>query len=345
MRTAVVTGVSGFVGWHMAKELLDSGFIVNGLDINEPAGSLLKSERFSFKQVDLTKPKTINNRECVDLVRKANMVFHIAGLFDYEASLDRLFEVNVLGTRNLLDLIMDVGEIVPSVIVWGAGGVFGDFTHLPKDNGQTVPATEDMPVRTNNPYLLSKWYTELEALRFYQRFELPVSVIRPSAIYGPRSQYGMAKAILLIGQGVLPPFIVGSGCNFGALVHVDDIVGAARFLAEIPKAAGQVYHVSDDGLYTVGQMTKHMAKELGVPFVPFLKLPKPLAWWLIGQTAERAKQMGVRSVVDYEFVNLVTMNSRLSNKKLKSLGYVFEYSDTLVGLSQTIAWYKKVGWV
>ena len=257
---------------------------------------------------------------------RAHSVFHIAGLFNHAESLERLFEVNVLGTRNLLRAIerchrLDVLKY-PRVVVWGAAGVFGNFLHIP------LPATEEMPPQTNNPYLLSKLYEELEALQFCKYNEIPITVIRPSAVYGSRSVYGMAFSITTMLKSKLA-LVVGSGKNRGALVHVRDVVSAAEFLSTHSRAIGEVYHVTDGTSYTVEEIARSLARACGAIFVP-VKIPK----WLALRLSRFIR-------IHRELIEISTVDACLSNEKLRALGFVFEYPDGVIGLAETVLWYKR----
>jgi UDP-glucose 4-epimerase len=153
----------------------------------------------------------------------------------------------------------------------------------------------------------------------------------------------MAFSILLIGQGKLPPFILGNGKNRGGLVHVEDIVGAAEYLARHPDAAGEIFNVTDDTLYTVGEITRCLARALKIPFISFIHLPERVVLFIANRAAKNAKKFGLPPPVDRELINLITANSWISNEKLKTFGYQLKYPDTKIGLAETIEWYRKEG--
>lgn len=341
MGQVLVTGAGGFVGWHMVKYLLDKGYKVVATDLKKPADPLYQQTK--FVESDVTDQASLMRDEFCRAILFCSKVFHIAGLFSYGASTDKLFEVNVQGTRNLYEALHSVHNR-PRVVVWGAGGVYGDFDQYQLPVKEKDLETGDR-ARTDNPYLLSKFYEERCAFDWGMEYQIPTTVIRPTAIYGPRSRYGLAVAILLMGRGKLLPSIIGDGKNHCGLVHVRDIAGMAEFLANHPDAAWKVFNATDDTLYKSTDITGHLAKSFGIPFFAFLKTPGWLVRYLGSLAARAAKRHSFPAPVDEELIHLTTVNSWLSNEKLKGLGYVFQYPDSLVGLTETIKWYRKEGWI
>ncbi len=346
----LVTGAAGFTGQHQVKYLLsctDPKYEVIGTDLKKPTDPHYPP--IPFLEKDITKSDDLYAKDFQEILEPAKVIFHPAGLFNYSAPPQKLLQVNVLGTQNLFNAILrsrrpvlesSPKEANPRVIVWGAAGIFGHFDHLAR-----LPATEDMLPKTDNPYLLSKWLQEREALNYWEDHGIPVTVIRPSAIYGPGSNYGMALSILLIGRGILPPMTVGNGKNHAGLVHVEDVVRAAEFLSRHSKAVGEVFQVTDDGNYTIENITRCIAHGFGLPFISWLKIPPFVLHKIVDWANKKSKKLGVNTALDHQLVDLITTNSWISNEKLKSFGYEFKYPDSLDGLRQTIAWYKEEKWV
>lgn len=338
--TALVTGAAGFTGRHMVKHLLsciNPKYEVIGTDLKKPTDP--NYPPILFFEKNLTQPDGFYSKDFQKVAERFKVAFLIGGLFNYSAGLQELMQVNVDGTRNILNAIRHSGS-KPRAVVWSAGGRFGDFKHLP-----SLPATEEMEAKTDNPYLVSKILQETEALDFWKSNQIPVTVIRPSAIYGPGSNYGMALSILLIGRGILPPMTVGNGKNHAGLVHVEDVVRAAEFLSRHPEAVGKVFQVTDDSKYTIEDITRCIAEEFNLPFISWLKIPPFMLHKIVDWVNKKSKKLGVNSVLDHQLVDLITTNSWISNEKLKKVGYEFKYPDSLEGLRQTIDWYKQEKWV
>jgi nucleoside-diphosphate-sugar epimerase len=330
--TALVTGACGFIGSHMVEHLLKKGYQVIATD--HPSAS-----RERLPQGTEFVPSDVTDTKSLDAFKGRNFskVFHIAAIFDYVASWERLYRVNCQGTSNLLEFLSKNANGLKSVVVWSSGSVYGHAF----EQGRPLPETErPQPI---NPYERSKLEQEEIALEFHRSRKVPVAVVRPAAVYGPRSRYGLAVPVFLINKGLLR-FIPGSGQAIGGFIHVEDVVGAAEFLSTKPEAVGQVFNVSDDSKMTIEQAMLSVADLLGVWFsrVHFPMAPVRAAAWL-DQTVSR--WLGRRPTLERDLIDYLSRHFWMDNTKLKSLGYRFQYPDLRSGLPETIAWYKQQGWV
>ncbi len=325
--TAAVTGACGFVGSHMVDLLTSKGFHVIAIDIN-PCNNFLNKENITFIKADITNKATLNNA-----FKDCSYVFHIAALFDYSAKWENLYKVNVIGTLNICDTALNCD--VERLIVWSSGSIYG----IPKE----TPVREDAPIAPLNSYERSKAEQEKIAMQFYKDHGLPITVIRPAAIYGPRSKYGIALVLFMLAKGKIPA-IPGPGKYRPALVHVEDVVSAAYFLVKRPTAVGEVYNISDDGKYTIEELLFTAANRLGVKLhkfhIPITVLN--MYAWFSGVWSKIRKQ---KRTITKELIRYLTYDSIMDNTKLKNEGYALKYPDTIEGINQTINWYKKVGWI
>ena len=250
------------MGSCMVDVLRKAGHQVRATDL--PAGeqddlergrfpALLKSWGVPYTAGDLTKNEGLD-----ELVRGVDYVFHIAALFSYSAPREVLFRINVDGTRNLLEAIKRQGG-VQRFVLWGAGGIYGV---VPKSE---LPITERSPVNPPNAYLQSKWAQEQLAWQYFEKDKIPLTVLRPTGVYGPRAAYGMGKLIRdLAGMKTVrvPKNFIGRV----PLVHAVDVCRAALYLAERDEANGEAYNLSDDVPYTNVRFMEIMAELLGKKF-------------------------------------------------------------------------------
>ncbi|MHA1608056.1 MAG: NAD-dependent epimerase/dehydratase family protein [Candidatus Freyarchaeota archaeon] len=334
----LVTGAAGFNGKHAVRFLAEKGYLVRATDIKGDAREF-KSMGVEFVKADLTRRKGLDK-----LVRDVDVVFHIAALFDYLAPFEKLRLVNVEGTKNLLDAILDSGGR-PRVILWSSVAVYG----VVNEKNYKLPVTEDQPLAEECPgaYDRSKREQEALALRYCEEYGLPVTVIRPAPIYGSGNMYGVYNIIWFVARGVLP-FIPENASKLSLpMVHVADVTGAAHFLAGKREAVGEVYNVVDDNTLNAKETLELIAALTGahpmeVPVIPVKLFGKVLVQ-ASKLSAFMAKRRGERQKLEPDMLNYLFGNYYFSNEKLKRAGYKFIYPDRRVGLAETISWYISNG--
>jgi nucleoside-diphosphate-sugar epimerase len=220
----------------MVELLREKGYKVRATDLLSSNRAYWKeiTQEVEFIPADLTKKETLK-----DVVKDVEYVFHPAAIFDYSASWELLERVNVFGTRNLLEAIVESNAPIKRFVNWSTAGVYG----LPKP--EILPVKEDAPTLPVDLYSKSKLKQEEVVMEFHRKYNIPVTIIRPSPIYGPRNIYGIAQVLLNIAK--LPTLMVPKNFNTGMpFVHVKDVCNAALFLAQKEEANGEIYNVVDD---------------------------------------------------------------------------------------------------
>ena len=362
----LITGAAGFVGRYAVEFALKESqydFIL-ATDLRAPDYQIriVGQKKFAFIKADLTKPEDVAKiRDWLRAFPDCKItVWHIGGCFNYSASRELLYRVNVLGTKALLEMLLSLGieffkssdetltSRIQRFVFWSGGVVYGDFNH---PDG-VLPANENYPVNPQNDYGWSKKEAEDWVLHFHKTFGLSVTIMRLAAIYGPNSRYGMGSALVLNARGHLAPIIAGNRHNKTALVHVEDVIRVASFLSRVPEADGEVYNVVDYTAYSLKTISGFIGEKLNnKPFSGF-SLPAWVFKFLIKLIILRAKQLGGKPIIDPELGNMVLLNSHMSNQKLRKLARnyylddsLFQFPDSLIGLAKTIEWYGKEGWL
>ena len=312
----------------MLDHLLERGIDVRATDLKSADRGYVDRLGVEFIPADLTRKVNL-----LPTLQDADYVFHTASVFDYSAPWDLLYQVNVEGTRNLCEVALETN---PEIIVhWSSGAIYGISKEL--------PTKETSAIEPSNNYEKSKWMQEQTALEFHRKYGLPVTVMRPATIYGPRSRYGAMIPIFMLARGELPA-IPGSGKTMGAFVHVKDVVGSALFLAGKKEAIGESYNVADDSHYTNEELLLYAAELLDVKVRRF-HIPSSIiylrAWW----SEWRAKLKGEKPLIERDAVKYLYHDYWLDNSKIKELGYKLVYPDIKKGLKETIRWYQDAGWL
>ena len=229
-KKVVVTGGAGFIGSHLAEELVNRGYHVIILDDlstgkRENIEVLLKRDDVEFIQGSITDLRLLR-----ELFQNVAYVFHQAAIPSVPRSIEApvaSHEANITGTLNVLLAARD--NNVGKVIYASSCAIYG--------NTQTTPIREDTPPHPLSPYAVTKLAGEYYCQVFHQVYGLPTVCLRYFNVYGPRqdpnSQYAavIPRFISRALKGE-PPIIYGDGEQTRDFVFVKDIVGANILMAE-----------------------------------------------------------------------------------------------------------------
>ena len=227
---AVVTGASGFVGSHVVDALAARGWRVRRLA--RPGSARAEDPRPSVEThgIDFADARTLDATPALDGV---DVVFHVGGVTKGR-TLDQFRAGNVQPTRALLDALARRAA---------AGGARPRFVYVssqaaagPAESPER-PVTEDDPPRPVEGYGRSK----LEAEAIVRASELPWTIVRPGAVYGPRD-VDFLTAFRHAGHG-LAVYPAPRGARL-AVVHVEDLVDGLLRAGERPAAVGRTYFVA-----------------------------------------------------------------------------------------------------
>ncbi|MGC8761072.1 MAG: hopanoid-associated sugar epimerase [Bryobacteraceae bacterium] len=258
MKPALVTGASGFLGWHVAQVLLRRGIPVRALVRNPKAVTDLDAELVAGDLRDAA------------AVRRAaegcGLVFHVAA--DYRLWTPRpreMYESNVGGTRNVLEAARQAGaeRIVYTSTVGCIGFVKGGL------GDETTPVSiHDM----TGHYKRSKWLAEQEALAA-AREGLPVVIVNPTAPVGAHDvkPTPTGQTILDFLRGRMPAY-VDTGLN---IVDAAD-AAEGHWLACERGRTGERYILGGENL-TLKQIFDILSRLTGLP-APRLRLPWSVAF-------------------------------------------------------------------
>ena len=224
-------------------------------------------------------------------------------------------------------------------------------------NPLNTPGPEPEGTFLVNDYSVTKWKQEQLLQRYHRKHGLPVTIIRPAPLYGPGSDYGIGGIIIAMSEGMT--LCLPKDLKHCLIVncHVRDGVRAARFLAERPETAGEAFNIVDDTLISQLDFLRTMALLLGrkVYTLPGLRLTAllpvavasmKLVRWL-DRTFPRFQRASYPSyrIMEISSAQYISSSYWISNRKLRSLGFAWEYPDFRLGLRQTIEWFIRAGWV
>jgi NAD dependent epimerase/dehydratase len=258
-KKVLVTGAGGFVGSHLVEALVKRGVKVKAFVHYNSRNDWGMLEDLPKKVLDEVEVFAGDLRDA-DCVRKAvrgqQVIFHLGALigipYSYVNPRD-VVDTNVNGTLNVLTAALDFN--IEKVVHTSTSEIYG--------TAQYVPMDEEHPVNPQSPYAASKLSADLLALSFYRSFDLPVGIIRPFNIYGPRQS---ARAIIpsIIMQALLKGQIrLGSVFPTRDLTFVKDSVEGFIAFAESGKTAGEVVNLGSNHEVSINQIIELVSNCLG----------------------------------------------------------------------------------
>jgi nucleoside-diphosphate-sugar epimerase len=325
VKTAAVTGATGFLGQHLCRELVAAGYSVRGLHRDTSDTSLLKGMRVEPVLIDLADRGSLRTA-----FAGISTVFHIASLFREAKFPEAEYRaVNVEGTRNVFEAAMVAG--VDRVIHCSTVGV---HSHIP-----SPPADENEPYRPADIYQATKAEGERVALAYQRSGRIGGCVIRPAMIWGPGDRRTL-KLFRLIQKRRLP--VIGSGRTLVHWVMVSDVARAFRQAAEAPGIDGEVFIVAGRESVSMSRLFQLIANALGVR--P-LKLRVPaLPLQLLGAVVQAVSvPLGIEPPIHRRRVDFFTKTRSFDDSKARrTLGYA-PTGSLEEEIAQIVASYRAMG--
>ena len=316
----LVTGASGFVGWHLCRTLLE-----RGVNVRAGVRSLEKASRWLLPQCELACIQHIDgDTQWSEVLRGVDAVVHLAARVHVmqDKSADPLAEfraVNTEGTRRLAQMAAEAG--VAKFIYVSTIKVNGEST------SKGHPFTINDAPHPHDPYAKSKWEAEQALHSIAGSSDLETIVLRPPLIYGPGVGANFLTLMRLVDRGL--PLPLGAVDNRRSLLYVGNLVDAVIACLESSQAKGQTFLLADGEAVSAPALIRSMATHLGrTARLP--PVPVPLLRWA-------GNLFGKRGVIE----RLVGSLEADAQPVRSILGWAPRYSmDQAMGA--TVAWYRQL---
>lgn len=251
---ALITGINGFVGVHLAEHLLNSGFEVSGSFL--PGTSLAELEPFGdkVKLLALDVRDYAGVSETLKTVRPAQ-IFHLAAISSVSDSFKNpalTFEVNVNGTINLMEAARQL-KLDPVILLAGSAEVYGAVAP------ERLPIREDCPFRPVSPYAVSKAADDMLGYQYALTYKMKVIRSRAFNHIGPGQTdafvvASFARQIAEIERGLKEPvLLVGNLQSRRDFTDVRDVVRAYRLMIQKGEP-GEAYNISSGRAYGIDEI-------------------------------------------------------------------------------------------
>ena len=324
----LVTGASGFLGGRLAQVLVARGEVVRILA--RPGGDLrhLTDLPLEVVQGDLAAKESL-----AAAVKGVTHIYHCAGCSTDWDPWDVFYAANVAGVRNLLDAALQVSSLQRFLHV-STTDVYGY---------PAVPCNESHPLTdVGLPYNRTKCQGEECVCEASRRSGLPVTVVRPATIYGPRSKDFVIEIAKLIRQGAMA--VVDGGRSPGGFSYVDNAVDAIIRAATLPETFGRYYNLADGTGVTWRHYVDALADGLGERR-PWINIPSAIAFPLARslESTHRLLRLPGRPLLTCNAVYLLCRNQEYPIEGARrDLGFSPAVSFD-EGMGRTVNWLKKNG--
>ena len=328
---AVVTGSSGFIGSHLVDALLARGATVRAL-VREGSAADAIDARVERSVVDMLDSRSVRGASAWE---GATHVFHLAGVTK-RRTLAQFRHGNVVPTANVLAAAAArAGRTPPRVVVVSSQAAVGPAAAPDR------PVREDDPPRPIEGYGRSKLEAE-QATHLYEG-TLPISIVRPAAVYGPGDR-DFLRVFRLATRAVALHAVPRD--HVFSIVHVADTVAALLLAAEHPAAVGRTFFVANEQPTTWRELYAAMARAANV--APALELQIPLqALALAGLAGDAVSALtGWHSLANGHKTRLARPRWWLCDATRARAELGWHPAKTLQeGLRETYLWYLHAGWM
>jgi len=274
---ALVTGGAGFIGSHLCEELLSRGFKVVALDDLSTGSKLNIAYMLPWKKrIVFIKGSILNERLMERLIKKTDIVYHLAAAVGVKLILDNPVEsilTNIKGTEIILRLSARYGK---KVFIASSSEVYGKRTHIPlKEDTDTLMGATNI---SRWSYANAKAADEFLSLGYFREKRLPVVVGRFFNIVGSRqvSSYGMVLPRLIEEALTGKPITVfGDGSQIRSFTYVKDAVRAVVDLTLTKEAEGKIFNIGNEEHISIRQLARKIKQKTGskskIKFIPYEK--------------------------------------------------------------------------
>ncbi len=326
----LITGATGFLGGHLAEACVARGIKVSTVARFDSDTSLLDRLGVTLYRGDFTDPQVVRQA-----VEPADVILHCAAKVGDSGPVDEYRAVNVEALRGLLEAC----QVKPPqrFIHLSSLGVYKNRHHHGTDE------TEPLPDQHLDGYSQSKVEAEKVVLAYRRDHSLPVVVLRPGFVYGPRDRTVLPKLIKRMTAGKI--HYLGGDRRALNTIYVGNLIEAVFLAVEKPEAVGQIYNLTDGEFVSKRRFFEAVADGMGLKRSKQL-LPRWLAALvarILERQMRRAVANGRKPILTPAQFKFLLLNLDFSIDKAKrELGYVPHYTFDQ-GMRETMAWYRQNG--
>lgn len=334
-----LTGATGLIGSHIAEHFAEKGFqITCGMETSD-APDFLKALPVKLVDASITNPHSLTKA-----MKGASTVIHTAGKVNDWGDWESFYNLNILGTRNVLQSCLANG--IKKIILTGSISCFGEETC-------SFAKNEQSPHKPKYPYFLEKiWPSGMnyyrvsksieakEAREFSMSKKLNVTIIHPVWVYGEREfSSGFYEYMKFVKTGI--PFGPGSSKNYVHSIYAHDLARAYELVLEKAPPGFNTYIIGNKEGCRQEEIFKLICSEMNVHKPG--NLPKVIVW-PIGIISEAIASILHRDTVPFltrarvnMFYDSICYDTQKAQEEI-SFTNRFSLEE---GIKNTVKWYRE----
>lgn len=324
----LITGGNGFIGSHLVEALVRKGYQVRCLIRKTSNLRWLKDVSVEYVYGEVRDPSSL-----AGAANGMDYVYHIAGVVEAKEA-ETFYEVNVQGTGLLLQTCLEHAPNLKRFVYASSQSAAGPCT-----KGECVDESD--PPRPITHYGRSNLQAEEKVLSYKEK--IPVTIIRPPAVYGPRDTMVLSY-FQIVKKGIKP--LLGLGRKkYITLCFVEDLVRGFIMAAESQRAAGQTYYIGDEKPYSRAEVLDAIAEVLSVRAVT-LHVPDFFAQAAAGFSPLLSRIAPKSATLSWGKARELVQRYWLCDPSKAKRDFGFESQVGLKeGLRITADWYREQGWL
>ncbi len=327
-KRVLVTGATGFTGAFLAEKLCNRGADVVAIHRRDNIPESLVGKTIQWIRGNVYDPEVVR-AACRDV----EFVFHVAAAYREAGIADQIYRsVHVESTRLLAQEALGNPSFQRFVHI----STIGVHGHI-----EGGPADESAPFRPGDIYQKTKAEAELWIREFAAEKKFSLTVIRPTAIYGPGDRR-LLKVFRMARLPVVP--MIGFGKGYYHLIHVDDLAECMMKAALEPSADGKVFICGNAEPVRLKDMIREIASHLG-HHPRFFHIPAAPVFMAASLCESICRRIGVEPFLYPRRVAFFTKDRAFNTGKIREVLGFRESLDNMSGLRQTCDWYRAKGWL
>lgn len=318
---ALVTGGTGFIGSHLVEALLRENYEVYCIVRNPSKLRFLKGLDVKIIQADLSDKESLKKIEW-----QFDYIFNLSGITKASHP-EEFFQSNYIGTKNLVEVVAERNSFLKRFVHVSSLAAAG-----PCLDG--IPVTEDATPSPVSEYGKSKLLGE-QAVKFFKD-KMPITIIRPPAVYGPRDS-DFLTFFKLIKKGIVLYLTEGTY----SMIYVDDLVRGIITASTVENAAGETFFIADAQPYNTQEIINAISEAIGKRPLK-IKIPQSIGVFFIRVFQKFDKKSIINSDKLKELIQPCWV---CSTKKAESLLGFKTKTKLKEGMEWTARWYRMNQWL